>query len=175
MEDQLTPLDHLLEVFDERNRLHALCNKQLAQMLSPTVLTALFELLEIPNESLVWEDFHVIDTVLVIHATITYDPAHGKSPFLAVITADSADSETPIQTKKRVQFGIPLANIFQDKDELKAWFMEVVQVTTVNSYTSTLADIEEEEPSPDEFDRSALSPEQLAQLLFYEKNNKGTQ
>lgn len=165
MEQQLEQIEHLLSVFDERERLKQLCNKKIAQLLTPTALGALFELIGLPDENVIWEDFFVIESVLVIQTTITYDPSKGVSPFLAQIGAVVSGEKTPIQIHKQIQFGIPLTKLFDDKEHLKEWFIQMLQ--------SSAPELEQPHPAPtssiDHFDGSQLSKEQLAQLLYFQK------
>lgn len=162
MEQQLEQIEQLLFIFDEREKLTAACNREIAVALTPTVLSALFDLFNLPTESVVWEDFQIIESVLVLRATLTYDSAHELSPFLNLIVPPR-DGVVPIRIQKTIQFGVPLTKVFDDKDALKEWFMEVVAKSTDQQPDSQSK--EQLSAHPD----LNLTKDQVAQMLYFQK------
>lgn len=162
MEQNLEDIQRLLTVFDERDRQKEICNRKIAEILTPSVLGALVELFNLPDENVVWHDFNVLESVLVIRAAVTYDPAHEHSHFLTLI-APTLPTGSPIQVQKMIQFGIPLAMVFKDREELKDWFMKVAQPDE-----PVPPPVKEQEQTT-QFDGSQLTKDQLAQLLYFQR------
>lgn len=165
MEQQLEQIEQLLSIFDEREKLMNVWNRKVAHVLTPTVLGALFDLFNLPHESVVWEDFSVIDTVLVIRVAVTYDPAHELSPFLTLLVP-AQDGTSPIRVEKTIQFGVPLAKVFDKREDLAAWFMAVLR----NSDGDLLNERPpEEQDATEPQPKLALTKDQIAQMLYFQK------
>lgn len=171
MEQNLEKIEELLALFDSRESLRNACNRKIAALLSPTLLLALFELINVTTENLVWEDMQVIESVLVIRVEVTYDPTKEMSEFLQLISPKSSTDPGATMIQRTFQLGIPLVTVFNDKDQLKQW---IVEMARNNHATSSETKPPAPVPAPNHFDVTDLSKEQITQLLFFQQQTKGT-
>lgn len=170
MEQNLEQIKQLLALFDKRQTLRNACNREIAAVLSPTVLSALFELVNVPTSDIVWEDIDVIQSVLVIRTEITYSPAQELSPYLNLVMPP-LQGETPIQIQRTITLGVPLTMVFEEKETIKGWLMSVAR--------ENAASREPTAPPPQDqvsqfFNVAELTKEQMMQLLYFQQNTKGT-
>lgn len=159
MEQNINEIELLLSVIDMRETLYTEHNRKIAEIITPTVLTALFELFELPSQHVVWDDFLVIDSILVIRVTVTCNTAESISPFLSVLAPSLSQAKSAVHVQRTMQFGIPLAKVFQDKEQLKTWFIDVANRTSTESPASS--------PPVDEFKDVQLTAEQKLQVEYF--------
>lgn len=153
-QDQLTILR---KVFDKKQQLMDMVTRELAEILTPTLLTALFELMELSHEEVAWEDFSLQDDALVIRVQVQYSPADNTSLFLGSLIPPDANEDV-VSATHRIIFGVPLDVVFMEKDELKRWCLDVVLKQTNGTTTA-----EEVSQVP------ALTEDQLLQILHFQR------
>lgn len=165
----MNDVEALVKVFDEHHQVENQHLRQVAEILTPTILTALFELFNVPSEDVVWESIHLIDSVLLINVDVTYNPSMELSPFLSAVGTAHA-GENPVQVQKTIQVGIPIHRAFDDKDTLKEWLQEAALgksgISAVPPHDAQLNDA----PSTVQ-----LSKEQLASVLYFQQMNRTKQ
>lgn len=150
-QDHLTKLQ---EAFDRRQRVMDQATREIAELLTPTLLTAVFELMELQHEDVIWEDFVLQDNVLVIKVQVHHSPLENSSAFLsALIPPDDSANVT-----HRLIFGVPLDVVFHDKDDLKRWCLEVVQ----RQADSSVSEEQVQQLPP-------LTEDQLLQVLHFQQ------
>lgn len=180
MDEKLKQLETLLNMFDARDSMWAKHNKQIAGVVAPTVLEALYELFDLDNDSIEWVDLQIMDNIMLIVCNVTYDPVTTQSTFLHRID-EAARPDTPIQVQRYLRIGVPLAIVFSPKDEIKEFLMRV-PVESTNDNNEDLSD-EVFEPDHPEltaaipqrstgskvhgFDTSTLDEDQIKRLMLY--------
>lgn len=158
-DDLIKRLVQLFEIkTDEKNA----SNREIAYLLSPGLLTAIFELLNLSNEALVWQDFLFVDDTVVVQAQITYDPSKEQTLFLRMIADQEIQTDSATVTR-HIQVCLPLTQLSLPKDKLK-------EILTQMAHSSTKIAME---PAKEEhLALDALSDDQLRALFAYRSLNK---
>lgn len=168
MGKDLEQIEHLLGLFDKRQKARNACNREIAETLTPSVLSAIFELVNVPTDAIVWEDMDVVQSILVIRAEITYSPAKEMSQFLTLVMP-SVQGENPVQIQRTITLGIPLTVVFQEKETIKGWLMSVAMGNKTEEPLTA-----EQKQIPQYFNIAELTKEQMTQLLYFQQLTKGT-
>lgn len=124
MDEKLKQLESLLAMFDARDQMWAKHNRQIGNVIAPTVLEALYELLELDHDSVEWVDLQIMENIMLIICNVTYDPATTQSTFLQRVD-EAQRPETPIQVQRFLRIGVPLAIVFSPKDEIKEFLLRI--------------------------------------------------
>lgn len=161
MDQNLDQIQHLLTTFDEREAQYTSYTREIATILSPGVLTALMELLNLPNEAVVWKDFQLANFVLLVTALITYTPGPDKTEFLKLICGSDKDVQN-VQVQRSVQLSIALSDVFQSKEIVKSHLFEMAKASGTVEKQQT------------KFDTATLTDEQLQLLLYARMTSKDT-
>lgn len=166
MDQKLELIEHLLSLFDERDQARQAITRKIMYTLGPTVLVAIMELLEVSPDDLMWDDFRIVDTVLLTAFTVSYNPSTTESEMLRKLSPPPRDDGAPVvEVQQLIHLSLPLTLAFQDKEEIKAFFLK-----TFVEAEPTLA-TEPAEPPPANI---ALTKEQVRQMLFFQQQTKGT-
>lgn len=178
--DNLEQIEHLLGLFDQREKLKVSSTRKIFRFVNDTLLKALIELLGLPNDAVTWDDVYVVDTMMAIKMTIEYNPSEPMTPFLSLISI-SNPSEPLVKIHRTLQLGIPLPTIFLPSEQIKMWLMEMatetfgvpVSVPEVTAPTDPVP-----APTPDDsvqtsFDPTPLTQTQISQLLYFQQQTKG--
>lgn len=182
MDEKLKQLEKLLSMFDARDNMWGKHNRQIGNVIAPTVLEALYELLELDHDSVEWVDLQIMENVMLIICNVTYDPATTQSVFLQRVD-DAERPDTPIQVQRFLRIGVPLAIVFATKDEIKEFLLRI-PIETSDGDTigedefkldrdTDLAPPTIENPNRSSysvlkgFDASELNADQLKSLLLY--------
>lgn len=124
MDEKLKQLESLLSMFDARDQMWAKYNRQIGNVIAPTVLEALYELFELDYDSVEWVDLQIMENILLLICNVTYDPATTQSAFLHRVD-EAQRPETPIQVQRFLRIGVPLAIVFSPKDEIKEFLLRI--------------------------------------------------
>jgi hypothetical protein len=186
MEEKLKQIQSLLSMFDARDAMWSKYNKQIAAVISPTVLTALVDLFDLPEENVEWVDMQILDNILLVICNVTYDPVHTQSAFLQRVDEHKRPS-TPIQVQRYLRVGVPLAIVFSPKEEIGEFLARIpVETTgddedTVEAYDSSELAEDTTSVPPDKttttvlgFDASNLTEDQLRNLMLYHHTTENT-
>lgn len=182
MDEKLKQLESLLAMFDARDQMWAKHNRQIGNVIAPTVLEALYELLELDHDSVEWVDLQIMENIMLIICNVTYDPVNTQSRFLQRVD-EAQRPDTPIQVQRFLRIGVPLAIVFSDKKDIKEFLLRIPVETTDDDggevEIETVAS-EEDEASPPAlnvpkrrgaevmgFDASELSDDQITKLMLY--------
>lgn len=166
MDQKLEQIEHLLSLFDERDQAKQAITRKIMYALGPTVLVAIMELLEVSPDELMWDDFRVVDTVLLTVFTVSYNPSTTQSTVLKKLSPPPRDDGTPVvEVQQMLHLSLPLTLTFQDKEVIKQFLLKTFVETE-----PTLA-TEPAEPPPANI---ALTKEQVRQMLFFQQQTKGT-
>lgn len=191
MDDKLRQIEGLLAMFDARDAMWAKHNRQIAGVITATVLDALQELFELPDESIEWVDLQIMENILLVVCNVTYDPATTQSPFLQRVD-EVQQPDRPIQVQRYLRVGVPLAIVFSPKEDIKEFLMRI-PVETAGDDAGTAEvyepDLDPSEVESDEtlvyippksstkvmgFDTSTLSEEQIKNLMLYNHTVEST-
>lgn len=185
MDEKLKQLETLLTMFDARDSMWAKHNKQIAGVIAPTVLAALYELFELDVDSIEWVDLQIMDSIVLIVCNVTYDPVNTQSSFLHRID-EAALPDTPIQVQRYLRIGVPLAIVFSPKDEIKEFLMRIPVETPDDEDVSEEAFAPKHPELTDSvqrsgtkakvhgFDTSTLDEDQLKRLMLYHHTVENT-
>lgn len=119
-------------------------------------------MLELPSDRVECVDIDVIDDVLMVAVVVTYDPQKDTSPFLGI---PPVPAEGAVMVQKKVRIGLPMELVFSSTDEIKQFLRQPSDYKAEAQPASVAT----------QFDSSALSKEQVEQLLLFQHLNKGTQ
>lgn len=184
-DEKVKKIETLLSMFDARDAMWGKHTRQIGALIQPTVLEALYDLFDVPTDSVEWMDLQIVETVLVVICNITYDPATTTSVFLQRVD-QVKQPETPIQVQRLLRIGVPLAIAFSSKEEIKEFLTRIpVESTdddtdegapTVSEDLPEYEGADPELPSPASqnkgasvlgFDTSDLSEDQINRLMLY--------
>ena len=187
MDEKLKQLESLLAMFDARDQMWAKHNRQIGNIIAPTVLEALYELLELDHDSVEWVDLQIMENIMLIICNVTYDPVTTQSRFLQRVD-EAQRPDTPIQVQRFLRIGVPLAIVFSDKKDIKEFLLRIPVETTDDDggevEIETVASDDEEDTTPSlppsslnppkrrgadvmGFDASELSDDQITKLMLY--------
>lgn len=174
MEQKLKQIEQLLTLVDERDLSRLSFNKQIAELIAPTMLMAVVQLLELPNDQIEWVDVEVTDTVLVLAIRVMFNPSSSElSPFLA---NQNINKEATL-VEKTVRIGLPLPMVFAEPDEIKAYIRQVSGIADPNvepPVEASSTSVEVDKPSTDIFDSATLTKDQIQQMLMFQHLTLGT-
>lgn len=185
MDEKLKQIEGLLAMFDARDSMWSKHNRQIAAVISPTVLEALKELFELPDDNIEWVDLQIMENILLVVCNVTYDPVHTQSRFLQRVDEITAP-DRPIQVQRYLRVGVPLAIVFSPREEIKEFLLRIPVETTGDD--ANTAEVYESDATPEDstnvpiqssskvlgFDTSTLSEEQIKNLMLYHHTVEGT-
>lgn len=175
MEDNLDKIEHLMGLFDHRHKLWTASNRKIASFINDGLLIAIQELLNLSDDALVWEEFQLVDTIVVLKFSITYNPAEPKTRFLELV-GPTNPTEPVLLIQRTLQIGVPLATVFLPRKEIKEWLMKMAEDTfgVTNPVESPTTEASAPvEATPSTFDPTQLTPDQVRQLLYFQQMTKG--
>lgn len=175
MDDLIKKLEMLLTMFDTRDNTFSKNTRQIASVIQPTVLEALYDLFELERDQIEWLDLQVLETMLLVVCNVTYDPATNTSQFLSKVD-EAQRPETPIQVQRLLRVGVPLVLVFSPKDEIKDFLLNVPVETTdvvdedvpVGLYERMANELSSKSQQVMGFDTDGLSDDQVAKLKLYQ-------
>lgn len=177
MDQKLKQIEQLLTLVDERDLSRLYYNKQISELIAPTMLLAVVEMLELPTDQIEWVDVEVTDTVLVLVINVMFDPSTQLSPFLdnGQINKDAA------LIQKSVRIGLPLPMVFAEPGEIKAFLYKSLNIPDPNA-DPTQTEVKVDEPTEVKaedkpstiFDSASLTKDQIQQMLMFQHLTLGT-
>lgn len=195
--DQIEKIKHLISLFEARDKLYQQTTEEILELVGPTALDALFTLFDAPMEQVRWLETHLVENIMLLVASITYDDDQEVPP---VIQALSPNPEEGGPSIRLFRVGIPLTMLFQPKEDIVDYLTETAGKAarlrghstpvgnlppegTLSHAAELKAHIQESQqdedtsvpvhgPQPD-FDTSDLTYDQIQQLLMFESLTKG--
>lgn len=161
--EEVTRVDNLRALVQERDEVKNQYNNAIAAMIRETALTAMFQLFELASEAVEWAAIDIVDESLIVVVKLTYTNTETTPHFLKMM--DVISNAGPNTRTRTLRVGLPLDMVFSSHDEIKQYL-----ITTAENLLKR-SDVKEVAPQPD-FDPSALSPEQLKQLVLYKTMQK---
>lgn len=128
-------------------------NRQIAELVNPTFITAVVELLDLPYDQIEWVDIDVTDVAFILVVSVTYTPGVDTSPFLGQSSVENA-----AMIQKNIRVSIPLSKLFDPVDEIKEYLRQPSKAT---------------EPSK-QIAMPSLTKEQIQQMLLCQHLTPGT-
>lgn len=172
----------LAQVIDLREAQYQEATDIILDLITPTVLAAVYELFECSESDISWYEVDVVHDMLMLVAIVSYK--EGKKLPSAIQTTDYAtqdDSEDMI-SEHVFRVGVPLELVFSPPREIIEYLLNVNQQAydTEQMGVNITSDIEENtkvelsKSATSEFDSSKLTPEQLQQLIAFQTIHKGS-
>jgi hypothetical protein len=172
MDNNLDGLEQLLTLINEREEAYAEYTEAIADVIRPTVLAALQELLNIKDHQVEWSEIYISMEDLALHiiCTVTYGSDDVVPAFVTRI-APRVMTDSPNDVRV-VRIGIPIAYSAHPKDEILEFLHQLVDeqqkaipepATVASGDTQVL----------DQFNLSKLTKDQVAQLLVFQHLNEG--
>lgn len=158
MEQNVKQIEQLLAIVDERDLKRLEYNRQIADLVAPTFLTAVVEMLELPTDQIEWVDIDVTDSmVFTLKLSVTYTPGVDTSPFLGTAPTDNAAF-----VQKNLRVSLPLSHVFDSVEDIK----KLLHRPPTTQATEPV--------QPVKFDPSAMSKDQIEQMLLFQHLTVGT-
>lgn len=173
MDNSLKQIQQLLILFADREKSRSEYNQQIVEVLAPTTLCAVIELLGVPHEDIMWVDIDVVDSILLVVCQVTYDPNTELSPTLCQLVGPQlTESSDDIRIERIFHFGLPLAVVFASKEDIIDFLHKatLIDEDKIEDITSSVPSISQDTT----FDRKSLTKEQAQQLLYFQHTTKGT-
>jgi hypothetical protein len=174
--DQLEKIKQLVALFEARDQLYQQSTEKIFESIGETTLEALVTLFGVPYENVSWLETQLIDTVIVIVASISYGEDQLVPP---VIQALSPAAEHGHPSIRLFRIGLPLDVVFLPKEEIVDYLVKTAEAVT-NKMKARQAPkgegnvpVKVVSPQP-EFDTSGLSREQVLQVLLFGEETRGT-
>lgn len=165
--DETVALDQLVGIVQERDDVYNEYTAAIFDMLQPTVLAALRDILEAKETQIEWSEVFIVPENLTVRivCAVTYESTDTIPAFVAAIASTepaSASGDT-----RMIRIGLPIAHCLQPKDELVAFFRQLIAdgEKTDTGYTApdtTAA------PVTVQFDLTNLSKDQVVQFLAFQ-------
>lgn len=158
-------LDVLRALVEERDQVRNEFNNQIAKLLTPSVLTAMFELFGLEPEAVEWSALDVIEELLIVVVNVTYKMSDSTSMFLKHM--DQVANAGPNALVRTLKVGIPLKLAFAPVEEIKTFLLAAAARALAPSTPSPVV-----ERTANDFEISELTKEQLQQLTIYQQMSK---
>lgn len=169
-------IEQVLTLLDKRDNEYLERNKQVAELIAPTMLTAIVDCLGVDPDNISWVDIKVYDVYLVLTCSVRFDP---NAPNLSVFLRDSnyTPGSPSVEVERPLRIGVPLAKVFDTAEEIKAFLMKPFvptdAVEQAGSDTSVKVEEVKKPTIDDQFDAKTLTREQLNQMLYFQHMSVG--
>lgn len=170
-------LEQVLLLIDQRDGQYMAVNKQIAELIAPTMLTAVVEILNVSTSKIEWMDLKVIENYLVLSCTVAYDPsAPDVSPLLAGPVVEPGEI-VPVEVQKILRIGVPLSKIFETSDHIKEYLLDSYAKSQMKkepvSEEPAVEGDEKVESFDAQFDPKQLTREQINQMMYFQHMSVG--
>lgn len=173
MNIELQELSDLLLLVDAREKCMNELTTNILDKLEDNVLAVLHQLLGIPTEDVSWVDVQVLDNVLLLTCTISYDPLM-ITPFIQKLFIYDPEDDMDNVVHKMIRIGVPTAYIFGSIDTLFEFFNSLADSALTDNQLIVDNRDNRVDNSNSTFNISQLTDEQVQQLrLFNACNTKG--
>jgi hypothetical protein len=170
MEETMTRIERLLDLFEEREQIHEEITQVIMDELKPTLIEALLELFDTPAEHVMWGAIEVEDTTLTLICTVFHQKGAEIPQFLTQLVPDSQASEIDGLITRSVRVGLPVRCLFLPKDEIIAYLKDMI----AQSLPEAPAPAKKNQKDTTTFDASKLTEDQVLQMLVFQHQTKGT-
>ena len=166
MNEELTEIEALLSLFEEREMVLEYTTNRIFETIAPTVLESLSEVFDMPVDSIGWENVLYVNGILLIECTILFNP-NSSSEFIAYVFRDDPN---PQSHERRVTIGFPIAHVFKPKEFL----IEFLRNNVFEKKDNKLVDIPQKiKDNLHKFDNNMLTEEQLKQFELFSHKGSG--
>ena len=179
-EKTLEKIKLLINLFEDRERLHQLSTEKILDYLGPTVLEGLYTLFNAPYENVTWLETQLVEDIVLIVASIEYDHDEDVPDIIQALSPMPVTGQPSIRL---FRVGVPLDMVFTTKEEIAEYLTGTAQsaakklrtqMEDIEEEGSVPVEIEKQKPQQTEFDTSELTHDQKQQLLMYNEDKKGT-
>jgi hypothetical protein len=172
----------LQELFATREAMYSDITQDIVDLIGPTVLEALYRLIDVPTDAIRWLDFKSTDNLVIVMCGVTYNPSVTVPKFITDTALEVIYSPTPVE--QTVRIGIPYEMVLAAPEDILA-FLQALVVSHKSGGPSLIEHLDIEtllDESPNEethshrvddvFDPTNLSTIQKQQLLFFQHETK---
>jgi hypothetical protein len=167
-EETLIKTEELLGMFSERDEKYDDMTQALANALERPLFEALHGVFNCVDQQVEWESIDLIGAMIIMVCNVQYDKLSDIPTFVNRITPPEDDGEESLSTRRRIRMGIPITMAYADPITMQAFLDELI--------ASVLEDDEDggdETNEPVQFDPSALTTDQVMQMLLFQGHTKG--
>lgn len=180
--EQRAIAQQLLDTFSKRDETYDQHTEEIVNILGPTVLEAVYQFLELPDETITWSDFQVIDGILMIFATVNLSTV-GITPKIERLTS-SMDSDSN-SIERIIRIGFPLPIVTQPLDQVIKFLADHSDPAQMND-DDDMSEYDEDDgeifstvapamvASAQSFDVGQLSKDQVRQMLYFQHQSRNT-
>jgi len=164
--EMLKQLEQLATLFKARDQAYEDGTEAIFIMLGPTVVECLYDMFNVSYEAVKWMDIQVADNILLMVASVTYDKDN-KIPS----SIEQLSPEPPPGTEltgRVFRIGIPLDMVFESRETISEFLKSAVKKKIPPSRKVVPV-----EPPSVEFDSTALTKEQVQQIVIFQEQTKG--
>jgi len=160
-------MTELEEIFAERDELYYDYTKALFEVLNDTALAATYEVMNLNQDNVVWQDVQLFDDVVLLVAFVTYKPDD-------VVVAENGekitlDATTAELYQRIIRIGLPIQMAANGTKEEIMKFLQETNKKTQDKEIS-LGDTPD---TIDGFTKDNLTEEQIKQLQFLQDFKTG--
>lgn len=174
--DSIAQIKKFIELLETRARLSSALTHDMIQLLEPTVIQALHEVMQVDADNVSWVDVNVIDHMVVLDAIVSVR-IDALSTFMLSITPPEnlqmADEDDDV-LEQVVKIGIPADLVFTNKQKIIDFINDTSTVTRKTydgDVRQAIADAKAEASigTMEDFDLSQLSADQRLALRSSKK------
>jgi hypothetical protein len=174
------------KLFADRDTAYVDATQEIVNRIGGTLLEALYELFDVPQEDVRWLDFQSTENLLIVICSISYNPSVLIPEFIALTRNNIQQVNGVIEQTVRV--GIPYELVLAEPVEIVEFMESLIEqhqqggpslIEHVDHELSEVENIQVHHVSspkpvdPDEFNPAELSTEQRRQLLIFQHHTKG--
>lgn len=162
--EEVNNLEHLRALVKDRDNIRVQYSTAIAALVQPTVLTAMFQMFELESEAVEWSAIDIVDESLVVVVKLTYTTTDTTPQFLK--NMDLISNASANARSRTLRVGIPLALVFGSLDQIQQYLLDSVEKMIKPTEPEKKLNFDPE------FDATALSSDQLKQLMLYRTMHK---
>lgn len=172
-DEQIALVEQLMVLIDERESIRLEYNKQIADVIGPTLLTAITNLIDLPAANMRWVDIEATELAIIVAVQVTYTAEHELNPFMLTMLQVAPPDLTITRV---IRIATPIAVAFDPPSEIMDYLTMVTNSRTMKEATQT----EEYEPLTEDdtgtpFDDTVLTKEQVEQMMLFQHLSRGKQ
>lgn len=169
-------------LFVERDEAYVNATQDIVNVIGPTVLEALYEVFEVPQDAVRWLDFQSTDNLLIVICSIKYNPSISIPEFIK--RTREAIEHVENEVEQPVRIGIPYELVLSDPEEIVDFIYALVESHQTGGPT-LIEHLEAETELSEttlhhvpvaidagEFNPAELTLEQKQQLLIFQHHTK---
>lgn len=171
--DSINQIKKFIELLETRTKITTAITQDMIQLLGPTVIEALHEVMQVADENVTWVDVNVIEHMVVLDAVVSMK-IDDLSPFMLSITPPEnlqlAEDDSDV-LEQVVKIGIPADLCFTTKQKIVDFINDTSTVTRKVYHGGSMEDniaaaTASTASESKDFDLSQLTAEQRASFMY---------